>query len=118
MFRNVVLEAKARDSKSSIIPDEELTACFGNLQELLALNSELLKDFEDRVENWATCQKIADVIVKKGPFLKLYTVYLKNFTQMVQQFEDCCNKYNKFGKLVKESNRMKENSPEKSSISN
>ena len=41
------------------------------------LNSELLRDFEERVQNWTSSRKISDIIVKKGPYLKLYTTYVK-----------------------------------------
>merc|ERR1712223_2231900 len=44
----------------------------------MMFNSELLKDFEDRIENWDSLKKIADVLVKKGPFLRLYATYLRS----------------------------------------
>ena len=46
--------------------------------------------------------KISDIIVNKGPYLKLYTAYVKNFADMSSHFDECCKKYQKFGKLVKE----------------
>ena len=65
------------------------------------LNSELLRDFEERVQNWTSSRKISDIIVKKGPYLKLYTTYVKNHSSTKAHFEECCSKYPKFGKLVK-----------------
>ena len=65
------------------------------------LNSELLRDFEERVQNWTSTRKISDIIVKKGPYLKLYTTYVKNHSITKAHFEECCSKYPKFGKLVK-----------------
>jgi len=100
-FRDFILTAKG-ESKSMIIPDEEFNGLFSNLKELLTLNSDLLRDFEDRVENWDTSQRIADVIVKKGPYLKLYTMYIKDFQRTMSSFSACCSKYPKFDKLVKE----------------
>lgn len=44
---------------------------------MMMLNSELLRDFEERVQNWTSTRKISDIIVKKGPYLKLYTTYVK-----------------------------------------
>ena len=65
------------------------------------LNSELLRDFEERVQNWTSTRKISDIIVKKGPYLKLYTTYVKNHSSTKAHFDECCNKFPKFGKLVK-----------------
>ena len=72
-----------------------------NLPEMMMLNSELLRDFEERVQNWTSSRKISDIIVKKGPYLKLYTTYVKNHSSTKAHFEECCSKYPKFGKLVK-----------------
>ena len=69
-----------------------------NLPELQTLNEDLLQDFEDRVENWDTLKKIADVIVKKGPFLKLYTTYIREFSSVNYHLDDCCQRFPKFGK--------------------
>ena len=45
---------------------------------------------------------MADVIVKKGPFLKLYTTYIREFSAVNYHFDECCAKYPKFAKLVKD----------------
>ena len=66
------------------------------------LLQDLLQDFEARIANWSAAPKIADVIVKKGPFLKLYTTYIREFSAVNYHFEDCCTKFPKFAKLVKD----------------
>ena len=100
-FRNFVQNAR-RDSKSQLIPTEQFLKLFSNLPELMMLNSDLLKDFEERVQNWSRKKKVADIIVKKGPYLKLYTAYVKNYSAMISHFEECCEKWPKFKKLVRE----------------
>ena len=100
-FREFV-QAARRESKSGILSDADFSRIFSNLPELQTLNEDLLQDFENRIENWDTTKKIADVIVKKGPFLKLYTTYIREFTTVNHHFEDCCAKHPKFAKLVKE----------------
>jgi FYVE/RhoGEF/PH domain-containing protein 5/6 len=80
--------------------DTEFRRIFNNLTELQALNEDLLQDFEYRVEHWAESQKIADVIVKKGPFLKLYNNYIREFSSNNENFKDCLNRLPKFKKLV------------------
>jgi FYVE/RhoGEF/PH domain-containing protein 5/6 len=100
-FRNFIQEERQK-SNSVLLPTEDLLKIFSNLPELLMLNSELLGDFENRVQNWSKTKKIRDIIVSKGPYLKLYTAYAKNFSAMSSHFEECCKKYPTFGKLVKE----------------
>jgi FYVE/RhoGEF/PH domain-containing protein 5/6 len=102
-FREFVLAAMAaKRSPDAIIPREDFDKIFSNLRDLLVLNSDLLADFEGRVRHWDTSKKIADVIVRKGAFLKLYTTYIKDFMQMNEHFEHCSQRYPKFAKLVKE----------------
>jgi len=100
-FREYV-ERKMQESRVEILPDEDFARMFSNLPELLIFNEDMLKDFEDRVENWDTLKKIADVIVRKGPFLKLYTIYIRDFSAMCSHFDECLNKYQNFKKVVKD----------------
>ena len=104
-FREFVTRARA-ESKSGIMPDADFVKLFSNLPELMMLNEDLLRDFEERVENWSKVKKIADVIVRKGPYLKLYTVFIRDFSAMNFHFEECCSRYPKFGKLVKEFEKL------------
>ena len=100
-FRHFIQEERQK-SKSMVIPTEDFLKLFSNLPELFMLNSDLLKDFESRVHNWSKLRKISDIIVSKGPYLKLYTAYVKNFANMSSHFDECCKKYQKFGKLAEE----------------
>lgn len=46
--------------------------------------------------------KVADVFIKKGPYLKLYTTYIKDFEKLTAELEDACNRYPNFKAAVKE----------------
>jgi len=100
-FREYV-ERKMQESRLEILPEEDFGRMFSNLPELLIFNEGLLKDLEDRVENWDTLKKIADVIVRKGPFLKLYTIYIRDFSIMCEHFDECFNKFPNFKNVVKD----------------
>ena len=104
-FRDYVQRARF-ESKSGIMPDQDFVKLFSNLPELMMLNEDLLRDFEERISNWDDIKKIADVIIKKGPYLKLYTVYIRDFSAMNFHFDECCQRYPKFGKLVKEFEKL------------
>ena len=96
------IDFKDKVEKSGILPDHPVVKLFSNLPELMMLNEELLRDFQERINNWESHKKIADVIIKKGPRLKLYIDYIRNFSAMNFHFDECTWIYNKFEQLVKE----------------
>ena len=96
------VENKINDTNKNIIPLPEFQKIFKNFPHLLIFNEELLRDFEDRIENWDTNPKIADVIKKKGPFLKLYKTYVDEFDHLRVHFNKCCETYKDFQTTLKE----------------
>ena len=96
------LQERRKGSKMTILPEQEYKGLFSNLPELLMLNEDLLRDFKERIENWDALKKIADIVKKKGPYLQLYKVYITDFKTIDKQFDECCQKYPEFDKLVKE----------------
>lgn len=105
-FRNAVKEAavgiNSKEQTTPIIPEADLNKILNYLPQLQNLNHELLSDFELRLRNWSTLPKIADVIVRKGPFLKLYSAYIRDFQSQSALLEECVQKYPRFGKLLKQ----------------
>ncbi|XP_041348475.1 FYVE, RhoGEF and PH domain-containing protein 6-like [Gigantopelta aegis] len=85
-----------------VIPSETLNRILDYLPQLQSINEDLLKDIRDRFENWDKCQKLADVFVKKGPFLKLYSSYIRNFENATTLLDESCKKYASFASCVKE----------------
>lgn len=47
-------------------------------------------------------KKVADIFVKKGPFLKLYTAYIKDFEHMTELLNESCKKNPAFAAVVKD----------------
>lgn len=102
-FREAVKSASTgKDSMSPIIPESELNKILNYLPQLQNLNHELLSDFEMRLRNWSSLPKISDVIVRKGPFLKLYSSYIRDFQSQSALLEECVQKYPRFGKFLKQ----------------
>lgn len=85
-----------------VIPINDLSKIISPLPQLLSLNEDLLLDMVKRMDNWNEHHKIADVIVKKGPFLKLYSTYIQNFEYQCNLLDECCQKYPRFQKCVKD----------------
>ena len=48
------------------------------------------------------CKKVADIFVKKGPFLKLYTPYFKDFESSRAVLEDACERFPDFANTLAE----------------
>ena len=94
-FRAAVSKAKTD------IPDEELSKILSNLPCLQHLNKELLSDFEESVNNWSTLPKISNVFIRKGPFLKSYSTYIRDFQSQSALLDECIQKYPKFAETLK-----------------
>ena len=75
---------------------------FSVIPTLLELNSHLLEEFEDRIKNWESRRKIADVLVAKAQFLKIYSTYIENFQQSRTLFEKSIKKFPPFSKFLNE----------------
>lgn len=98
----VQAEADPNAKGTQAIPDVELNKILSYLPQLLNLNEELLGDFELRVRNWCSEPRIADVIVRKGPFLKLFSAYIRDFQAQCALLDECVLKYPRFGKILKQ----------------
>lgn len=85
-----------------VVPSEVLNRILKYLPQLQNFNEDLLRDLEDRVANWDKCQKVADIFVKKGPFLKMYTSYITDFEETNRVFDDALKKIPTFQHSVKE----------------
>lgn len=102
-FRATVMECSDSSGRDGpVIPETELNRILSYLPHLQSLNQELLSDFELRVKYWAVEPKIADVIVRKGPFLKLYSAYIRDFQAQSALLDECIQKYPRFGKVLKQ----------------
>ncbi|XP_064483624.1 FYVE, RhoGEF and PH domain-containing protein 6-like isoform X2 [Ornithodoros turicata] len=100
-FRNAVRKASIRKGYP-IIPEDLLEQILKHLPQLQALNERLLSDLCDRVEHWENKACIADILVKIGPFLKLYSSYIMDFEPMTVALEEARRKYPDFAFVVRE----------------
>ena len=89
-----------QSSDSVIFPNQDLLLEFNNLQDICNLSKGLHKEFECRLKNWKYSEKISDIFVKESPNLTVYMAYLKNFSDMIRQFDESCKKFPQFEKQV------------------
>ncbi|XP_060563641.1 FYVE, RhoGEF and PH domain-containing protein 6-like isoform X2 [Ruditapes philippinarum] len=85
-----------------VIPNEILNRILDYLPQLQIFNEGLLKDLEDRLKTWEERKGIADIFVKKGPFLKLFSSYIRDFETITATYDDALKKYSQFQTATKE----------------
>ncbi|XP_022299385.2 uncharacterized protein LOC111108108 isoform X1 [Crassostrea virginica] len=100
-FRVFISQATEATGKP-VIPNEVLNKILNYLPQLQNLNEEILKDLQNRVVHWEENPQVADIFVKKGPFLKLYTSYIKDFSDANEVLDDACKKFPSFLVAVKQ----------------
>jgi len=80
------------ESKELPLTDEQMTVLFANLEDLINVNTELLKSLIKRLQDWSEEQKIGDVLLQLAPFLRLYTLYSLNFERANEILQELATK--------------------------
>ena len=88
-----LLNIHFRKAVKPFLPEDVLNNILRYLPELQATNEKLLEEFRNRIENWKEKPKIADVLVKIGPFLKQHAFYIQYFVTLSKHFEEAIKKY-------------------------
>ncbi|XP_050995897.1 FYVE, RhoGEF and PH domain-containing protein 6 [Acomys russatus] len=100
-FRGAVARA-SRQLGKPVIEERTLNQILYYLPQLYELNRDLLKELEERMLNWTEQQRIADIFVKKGPYLKMYSTYIKEFDKNIALLDEQCKKNPGFAAVVRE----------------
>ncbi|KAK2867513.1 hypothetical protein Q8A67_025630 [Cirrhinus molitorella] len=100
-FRDVLLKASCQAGKP-VIDERILNQILCYLPQLYELNCDLLRELDERVAHWNEHCVVADIFVKKGPYLKMYSTYIREFDKNVALLEEHCRKNPVFAKAVRE----------------
>ncbi|XP_030335917.1 FYVE, RhoGEF and PH domain-containing protein 6 [Strigops habroptila] len=100
-FRDAVAHA-SRQLGKPVIEDRILNRILYYLPQLYELNRDLLRELEERLSHWLEHQRIADIFVKKGPYLKMYSTYIKEFDKNIALLDEQCKKNAGFASVVKD----------------
>ncbi|KAM6216441.1 FYVE, RhoGEF and PH domain-containing protein 6 [Rhynchocyon petersi] len=100
-FRDAVAHA-SRQLGKPVIEDRILNQILYYLPQLYELNRDLLKELDERMLNWTEQQRIADIFVKKGPYLKMYSTYIKEFDKNIALLDEQCKKNPGFAAVVRD----------------
>ncbi|XP_069485913.1 FYVE, RhoGEF and PH domain-containing protein 6 isoform X2 [Ambystoma mexicanum] len=99
-FRAAVAHA-SRQLGKSVIEDRTLNQILYYLPQLYELNRDVLRELEERMANWSDQQKIADIFVTKGPYLKMYSTYIREFEKNIALLDEQCRRNPSFSAVVK-----------------
>ncbi|KAF3855030.1 hypothetical protein F7725_023085 [Dissostichus mawsoni] len=100
-FRDAVSTA-SRQSGKPVIEERLLNQIMYYLPQLYELNQDLLRELKHRVAKWDENAKLADIFLKKGPYLKMYSTYIREFDKNVALLEEQRKKNPAFGAVVRE----------------
>ncbi|XP_075945436.1 FYVE, RhoGEF and PH domain-containing protein 6-like [Anarhichas minor] len=100
-FRDAASTA-SRQSGKAVIEERLLNQILYYLPQLYELNQDLLRELKQRVAKWDEHAQLADIFLKKGPYLKMYSTYIREFDKNVALLEEQSKKNPAFGAVVRE----------------
>ncbi|CAJ1054533.1 FYVE%2C RhoGEF and PH domain-containing protein 6 [Xyrichtys novacula] len=100
-FRDAVAKATRQNGKP-VVDERILNQILYYLPQLYQLNRDLLRELEERVAHWADHQRLSDIFVQKGPYLKMYSTYIRQFDNNVALLDEQCRKNTAFAAVVRE----------------
>ncbi|XP_074481175.1 FYVE, RhoGEF and PH domain-containing protein 6 [Sebastes fasciatus] len=100
-FRDAVAKATRQNGKP-VVDERILNQILYYLPQLYQLNRDLLRELEDRVAHWSDHQRLSDIFVQKGPYLKMYSTYIRQFDNNVALLDEQCRKNTAFAAVVRE----------------
>ncbi|XP_071776698.2 FYVE, RhoGEF and PH domain-containing protein 6 [Centroberyx gerrardi] len=100
-FRDAVAKATRQNGKP-VVDERILSQILYYLPQLYQLNRDLLRELEERVAHWSDHQRLSDIFVQKGPYLKMYSTYIRQFDNNVALLDEQCRKNPGFAAVVRE----------------
>uniref|UniRef100_A0A8D3CTI5 FYVE, RhoGEF and PH domain containing 6 n=1 Tax=Scophthalmus maximus TaxID=52904 RepID=A0A8D3CTI5_SCOMX len=100
-FRDAVSKA-SRQSGKPVIEERLLNQILYYLPQLYELNQDLLRELKQRLSKWDEKAQLADIFLKKGPYLKMYSTYIREFDKNVTLLEEQTKRNTAFGAVVRE----------------
>eukprot|EP01102_Stenamoeba_stenopodia_P020019 TRINITY_DN7682_c0_g1_i1.p1 TRINITY_DN7682_c0_g1~~TRINITY_DN7682_c0_g1_i1.p1 ORF type:complete len:920 (-),score=198.74 TRINITY_DN7682_c0_g1_i1:189-2948(-) len=69
------------DTEKSEVNKAELKQIFLNVDMIVSIHNELLKNLEEKLNNWRESQILGDIFMRIAPFMKMYNEYANNYEQ-------------------------------------
>ncbi|XP_071351061.1 FYVE, RhoGEF and PH domain-containing protein 6-like isoform X1 [Trachinotus anak] len=100
-FRDAVSKASHQNGKP-VIEERLLNQILYYLPQLYELNQDLLRELKQRLAKWDENAQLADIFLKKGPYLKMYSTYIREYDKNVALLEEQSKRNPAFGAVVRE----------------
>ncbi|KJH47604.1 RhoGEF domain protein [Dictyocaulus viviparus] len=99
---------RQRILKEMVIDKDKQLKLFANISSLYQFhNTHFLPQLMEASRDWHTTMRIANVVRKQAPFLKMYSEYTNNYDRATKTFEDM-KKKKKFADVVREIEKLPE----------
>ncbi|KAJ2725692.1 hypothetical protein GGI07_001060 [Coemansia sp. Benny D115] len=95
---------------SAILSRKEVRQLFANFPDIITLSRELLSQLEARLGNntalaWdAETGRLGDIFVRIAPFLKMYSLYLRNFRSALENISRWLTTNQEFAQFIRKTN--------------
>ncbi|CAN9498849.1 unnamed protein product [Ophioblennius macclurei] len=99
-FRDCVSQASCQSGRP-VIEERHLNQILYYLPQLYELNQDLLRELKQRVAQWDEHAQLADIFLKKGPYLKMYSTYIREYDKNVALLEEQTKRNPAFGAVVR-----------------
>ncbi|KAF1759504.1 hypothetical protein GCK72_015971 [Caenorhabditis remanei] len=94
--------------KEEVLTNDKITRLLANVSSLYQFhNTHFLPQLMNSIREWRVTKRIADVVRKQAPYLKMYSEYTNNYDRASKLFEEL-KKKKKFADLVKEIEKQPE----------
>lgn len=79
-------------SNPKIFSEEERVHIFSNVEIIKTVNTKVLEDVGNRLNNWSDFSCIGDVFLEFIPFFKVYKEYCSNYDDAIVELERCAKR--------------------------
>jgi RhoGEF domain len=67
--------------QKKLITQDEIRFIFSDIRPIHFFNTKLAEDLAERLENWSSTQCIGDIFLKLIEFMKVYKLYVQNYSR-------------------------------------
>ena len=78
--------------KLALVSPKDISVLFSNIEQILPINQELLKNLQDKINANAVVDHIGDIFLQISDYLKIYTMYCSNHPYAVIKYQSISSK--------------------------
>jgi len=90
------------ETQKKLITQDEIRFIFSDIRPIHFFNTKLAEDLAERLGNWSPTQCIGDIFLKLMEFMKVYKLYVQNYSRSLTLLDKLQRKNPKFSKFLEE----------------